>query len=69
MIPLSIGLGHIVKTLNLVYAIERIKELENEVAVLRQFGNKDCTDMADEELNSQRKSDNESSQRITGKSV
>lgn len=33
-------------------AIEKIKSLKTEIEVLRQYGNKDCTAMADEILNS-----------------
>lgn len=36
-------------------AYERIAELENEVEVLRRYGNKDCTAMADEELDRQKR--------------
>lgn len=31
-------------------AVERIAELEFEVMVLRMYGNKDCTAMADEQI-------------------
>lgn len=27
-----------------------IKQLEEEISILREYGNHDCTDMADEEL-------------------
>jgi len=32
----------------------RIKELELEIETLRQYGNKDCTAMADEAINTRR---------------
>ena len=40
------------------YAADRIEELEEEVEVLRLYGNKSCTAMADEELE-RRRSDSE----------
>lgn len=32
------------------YLVERIRKLEHEIEVLRFYGNKDCTAMADEVL-------------------
>jgi hypothetical protein len=38
--------------------VKRMNELEEEIEVLRLYGNKDCTAMADEELQRRRSNEN-----------
>ena len=42
---------------SVTYFVERIAELEREVRILRQYGNKDCTAMADAALTEEQRTD------------